>query len=46
LYGLLVVVLAHLFAQRVRSSNWASVALNKIAGTLLIGFGLKLALSK
>ena len=46
LYGLLVVVLAHLFAQRVRSSNWASAALNKIAGTLLIGFGLKLALSK
>ena len=46
LYGLVVVVLAHLFAQRVRSSDLATSVLNKLAGTLLVGFGLKLALSK
>lgn len=46
LYGLIVVWLAHVFAQRVRSSNLATVFLNKLAGTLLIAFGLKLALSK
>ena len=46
LYGLVVVVLAHLFAQRVRSSDLATSVLNKFAGTLLVGFGLKLALSK
>ena len=46
LYGLVVVVLAHLFAQRVRDNHLASSILNKLAGTLLVGFGLKLALSK
>ena len=46
LYGLVVVVPAHLFAQRVRSSDLATSVLNKLAGTLLVGFGLKLALSK
>ncbi|MEY4364402.1 MAG: hypothetical protein RLZZ24_1754 [Pseudomonadota bacterium] len=46
LYGLVVVLLAHWFAQRVRDSHWASTILNKLAGLLLVGFGLKLALSK
>ena len=46
LYGLVVVLLAHHFAQRVRNSNLASAVLNKLAGTLLVAFGLKLALSK
>ena len=45
-YGLVVVVLAHFLAARVRASAVASTLLNKIAGLLLIGFGLKLALSK
>jgi leucine efflux protein len=45
-YGLVVVVLAHFLAARVRASAVISALLNKIAGLLLIGFGLKLALSK
>jgi threonine/homoserine/homoserine lactone efflux protein len=45
-YGLVVVVLAHHFAERVRANPLASVMLNKLAGALLIGFGLKLALFK
>jgi threonine/homoserine/homoserine lactone efflux protein len=45
-YGLVVVVLAHFLAARVRASAMISALLNKIAGLLLIGFGLKLALSK
>ncbi len=45
-YGLVVVVLAHFLAARVRASAVVSALLNKIAGLLLIGFGLKLALSK
>ena len=46
LYGLIVVWLAHVFAERVRGSNLATALLNKLAGTLLIAFGVKLALSK
>jgi threonine/homoserine/homoserine lactone efflux protein len=46
LYGLVVVLMAHFLAQRVRSMPWLSAALNKLAGSLLVGFGLKLALSK
>lgn len=45
-YGLVVVVLAHFLAARVRANALASTLLNKVAGLLLIGFGLKLALSK
>lgn len=45
-YGLVVVLLAHFLAERIRASERASAALNKTAGVLLIGFGLKLALSK
>jgi leucine efflux protein len=43
-YGLVVVLLAHHLADRVRANPIVRVMLNKVAGTLLIGFGLKLAL--
>lgn len=43
-YGLVVVMLAHNLAERVRENPLATVMLNKVAGALLIGFGLKLAL--
>jgi leucine efflux protein len=45
-YGLVVVMLAHHLAERVRANPLVSVMLNKVAGALLIGFGLKLALFK
>jgi threonine/homoserine/homoserine lactone efflux protein len=44
LYGLVVVLLTHHLAERVRANPMVSVMLNKVAGTLLMGFGLKLAL--
>jgi threonine/homoserine/homoserine lactone efflux protein len=44
LYGLVVVLLAHHLAERVRANPMVSVMLNKVAGTLLMAFGLKLAL--
>jgi leucine efflux protein len=43
-YGLVVVLLAHHLAERVRANPMVSIMLNKVAGTLLMGFGLKLAL--
>ena len=43
-YGLVVVLLAHHLAARVRANPLATAMLNKVAGALLIGFGLKLAL--
>jgi leucine efflux protein len=43
-YGFVVVLLAHHLAERVRANPLATVMLNKVAGALLIGFGLKLAL--
>jgi threonine/homoserine/homoserine lactone efflux protein len=46
LYGLVVVLLAHHTAERVRANPLIGLALNKIAGVLLIAFGLKLALFK
>jgi leucine efflux protein len=46
LYGLVLVVLAHRLAARIQAQPWMSRVLNKIAGSLLIAFGLKLALSK
>jgi leucine efflux protein len=45
-YGLVVVLLAHHLAERVRANPLLTVMLNKTAGALLIGFGLKLALFK
>jgi len=44
IYGLVVVLLAHHLADRVRANPIVRVMLNKVAGTLLMGFGLKLAL--
>jgi leucine efflux protein len=46
LYGLTVTLITHFAAERIRSSPRISSALNKIAGLFLIGFGLKLAISK
>jgi threonine/homoserine/homoserine lactone efflux protein len=45
-YGLVVVLLAHHLAERVRANPLVRVMLNKTAGVLLIGFGFKLALFK
>ena len=45
-YGLVVVLLAHHTAERVKANPLIGLALNKIAGVLLIAFGLKLALFK
>jgi len=45
-YGLVVVLLVHYLAERVRANPIVTVILNKIAGALLIGFGLKLAFFK
>lgn len=44
LYSLLAVLLTHHFAQRLRANQRASQALEKLAGLLLVGFGIKLAL--
>ncbi len=43
-YGLVVVLLAHYMAERVRANPLMRVMLNKAAGTLLMAFGLKLVL--
>lgn len=45
-YGLAVVLLVHFLAERVRANPIVTVMLNKLAGVLLIGFGLKLAFFK
>jgi threonine/homoserine/homoserine lactone efflux protein len=45
-YGLVVVLLAHHLAERVRANPLVRLMLNKTAGVLLIGFGFKLALFK
>ena len=44
-YGVIVVLLTHFLAERLRANPVVSGALNKLAGVFLIGFGLKLALS-
>ena len=46
LYGLVVVVLTHHLAERLRANPKVSGALHKLAGLFLIGFGFKLALSR
>ena len=46
LYGLTSVLLTTFFAERIRASPKVSSFLNKTAGVFLIGFGLKLAISK
>ena len=45
-YGLSVTLLTHFFAERLRASPRISGGLEKLAGIFLIGFGIKLALSK
>jgi len=46
LYGMSSVLLTHFLAERIRSSPKITSFLNKAAGIFLIGFGLKLAVSK
>jgi len=46
LYGAAVVLLTHRLAARMRANPRVARALEKLAGTFLIGFGIKLAISK
>jgi leucine efflux protein len=46
LYGLAVVLLTHRLAERLRASPQVGRALSRLAGVFLVGFGIKLALSK
>ncbi|MDB5964591.1 MAG: Lysine exporter protein [Polaromonas sp.] len=46
LYGLTSVLMTHFLAERIRAHPQASGLLNKLAGVFLIGFGLKLAMSR
>jgi len=46
LYGLVVVLLTHFLAERLRVNPKISGGLQKLAGVFLIGFGVKLALSR
>ncbi len=46
LYGALAVALTKVFAERLRANPAITRWLNRIAGTLLLGFGVKLALSR
>lgn len=45
-YGLAVVLLTHHLAERLRASPAIGRVLQKLAGVCLLGFGIKLALSK
>ena len=45
LYGLVVVLLTHFLAERMRANPRIGRVLEKLAGVFLIGFGVKLALS-
>ena len=45
-YGLAATLLTHFLAERMRANPVVSRVLNKLAGVFLIGFGVKLALSK
>ena len=46
LYGLAVVLLTHFLAERMRANPRIGQAMEKLAGVFLIGFGIKLAVSK
>ncbi len=45
LYSLIVIFLTHRLAERMRANPRIARALEKVAGTFLIGFGVKLAVS-
>lgn len=45
-YGLIVVLLTHFLAERMRANPRIARTLEKLAGLFLVGFGIKLALSK
>jgi leucine efflux protein len=46
LYGLIVVLLTHHLAERMRANPMIGRVMEKIAGTFLLAFGIKLAISK
>ena len=46
IYGLVVVLLTHHLAERMRANPVIARALEKLAGLFLLGFGIKLAMSK
>jgi threonine/homoserine/homoserine lactone efflux protein len=46
LYGTIAVLLAHFLAERLRANPAVSRGLEKLAGMFLIGFGIKLAISR
>lgn len=46
LYCTVVISITHFAADRMRASPQISVWMNRIAGTMLVGFGVKLALGK
>ncbi|TFY97991.1 LysE family transporter [Ramlibacter rhizophilus] len=46
LYGLAITLLTHFLAQRLRAQPWFARLLEKVAGVFLIGFGIKLAISR
>ena len=46
LYGLTAVLLTHFLAERMRANPRIGQTLEKVAGVFLIGFGIKLAISK
>ena len=45
-YGFIVVMLTHRLAERMRANPTIARVLEKVAGVFLIGFGIKLAVSK
>ncbi len=45
-YGLTATLISHFMAERIRANPRATSVLHKLAGIFLIGFGVKLALSK
>jgi threonine/homoserine/homoserine lactone efflux protein len=46
LYCVIVISITHFAADRMRASPRVAVWLNRIAGTMLLGFGVKLAVGK
>jgi len=46
LYCVIVIAITHFAADRMRASPRVAVWLNRVAGTMLVGFGAKLALGK